>query len=164
MSEASATTRRELVGDVSTTTGVTGSIFLAGILTESEDARNVNTNTHTNYETDEGSKFDIKCSDFLVYDEDVPNLHDEEDNRNFMRKYWKWVSWEEVGDDEGIQGPPYIGNYNVPRRLKTGVANIFNTVLRCIFECTAMNRCFQRLSSQINNYTHSNISGRNSIL
>ena len=50
MSKASATTRIKLGVDGRTTTGGTISIFIAGILDESEDTRTVNTNTHTNDE------------------------------------------------------------------------------------------------------------------
>ena len=50
MSEASATTRRELGGYEITTTGGTVSIFFARIFTEIEDSRTANTNAHTNYE------------------------------------------------------------------------------------------------------------------
>ena len=45
-----AITRSKLCGDGSNTTGGTRSILIAGILTESEYARTVNTNTHTNNE------------------------------------------------------------------------------------------------------------------
>ena len=75
------------------------SIFLSGILTESEDARTVNTYTHTNDETvqvadvidsdsesDEGSKFDMEYSDFAVDYEEITNFHEEEDERKFMSK------------------------------------------------------------------------------
>ena len=56
--------------------------MFAGIFTEIEDARTVNTNTHTNgeilqvedvtysdSESDEGSKFDMEYSAFMVDDE-----------------------------------------------------------------------------------------------
>ena len=72
MGEASATTRSELGGYGSTTTGGTGSIFVAGTCTESEYSMTVNNNTHTNDETEqvadiidsesdsyEGSKFKL---------------------------------------------------------------------------------------------------------
>ena len=47
---SSATTRSKLGRDRITTTGGTGSILLSGILTEIEDERTFNTNTHTNDE------------------------------------------------------------------------------------------------------------------
>ena len=59
-----------------------------------------------------------------------------------MSKDWKLGFWEEVGDDEEIQGPPKTDNYNGPHGLKPSVENIFNAVLQCIFECTATNKYF----------------------
>ena len=50
MSEASVTTGIKLGGYGITKAGGTGLIFIAVILTESEDARNFNTSTHNNYE------------------------------------------------------------------------------------------------------------------
>ena len=107
MIEASVTTRRKLGGDRSTKYGGTRSIFIAMILTESEDERTVNTNKHTNDETvkvtylidsdsdsDEGSKCDTEDSDFVVDDEEITNLYEEEDERNFNIKDRKWESWE----------------------------------------------------------------------
>ena len=44
-----------------------------------------------------------------------------------------------MGDDEEIQGKPETDHYNGPYGLKPGVANRLDTVLRCIFECIAMN-------------------------
>ena len=41
-----------------------------------------------------------------MYDGEITNLHEEEDESNFMRKDWKWEYWEEVVDAEEIQGPP----------------------------------------------------------
>ena len=106
LSEASAKTRSELCGGVSTTNGGTGSILLSGILTESEYVRTVNTNTHINDKTlkvadvidndseiNEGSNYDMEYSDFVEDDEDIPNLHEEEEDRNFMSKNWKWEYW-----------------------------------------------------------------------
>ena len=48
MEEESDTNKSELGGYGSTKTGVTGSILLVGIYTESEYARTVNNNTHNN--------------------------------------------------------------------------------------------------------------------
>ena len=91
----------EVGGDGSTTatTGGTGSIFLAGVWTGIEYTRSVNTTTHTNDETvhtvdvigsnsgiDEGSNSDMEDSYFVVDDEYIPNLHKEEDKRDFMSK------------------------------------------------------------------------------
>ena len=59
-----------------------------------------------------------------------------------MRKYCKWVSWDEVLNDEEIQLPPDTDHYNGPHELKPGEANGFNTVLLCIFECTTMHISF----------------------
>ena len=50
MNEEIFTTRSKLGRYGSTKTGGTGSIFIDGILTESEDERTVITNTHTNDE------------------------------------------------------------------------------------------------------------------
>ena len=88
--EASATKISKQVGDVITTTGGTGSIFIAGVLTEIEDAGTVNTYTNNNDETvqvtdavdidserDEGSNCDMEDSDFLVDYEDIINFHEE---------------------------------------------------------------------------------------
>ena len=90
MSEASVTTRSKLGGDGSNKSDGTKSIFLAVILTESEDARNVNTNIHTNDETvkfadvidsdneiDEGSNCDMEDSYFVVGDEYITNFNEE---------------------------------------------------------------------------------------
>ena len=79
MSEAIVTTRRKLGGDEIIKAGGTGSILLAVILTESEDARTVNTNIHTNDETvqfsdviesdndiEEGSNYNMEDSNFVV--------------------------------------------------------------------------------------------------
>ena len=103
MSEASATTRRELGGYEITTTGGTVSIFFAGIFTEIEDSRTANTNAHTNYEivqvayviesdseSDEGSNYDIQDSSFVVNDEETTNFYEEEEERNFISKDCKW--------------------------------------------------------------------------
>ena len=48
LSEESDIDRSKLFGDGRTTTGGTRSIFISGILTESEDKRNVINNTYTN--------------------------------------------------------------------------------------------------------------------
>ena len=102
MSEASVTTRSKLGGDGSTKSDGTKSIFLAVILTESEDARNVNTNTHTNDETvrfadvididneiDKGSNCNMEDSYFVVDGEYMTYLHEKEDERNFIINDWK---------------------------------------------------------------------------
>ena len=81
MEESSATTWREMWGDVSTTTGGTGSILLSGTFTEIEGLRNFNTATHTSYETvqvaygiesdiesDEGSNIYMEYYAFVVDD------------------------------------------------------------------------------------------------
>ena len=102
LSEASAATRSELGGYLSTTTSGTGSILLAGILAESEYARTVITNSHNNDETvqvvdiidsEESSNYDMEDPDFVDDDENITNLYEEEDERNFMNKDWKWGSW-----------------------------------------------------------------------
>ena len=51
MIKSSVTTRSELGWYGRTKTGGTGKIFIAGILTEIEYARTVNTSTHTNDKT-----------------------------------------------------------------------------------------------------------------
>ena len=69
-------------------------IFIAGILTESEYARTVNTNTNTYDKTlqisyliyrysysDEGSNFDVEDSDFVMAYGYITNFHEEEDER-----------------------------------------------------------------------------------
>ena len=102
MSEASVTTRSKLGGDGGTKYGGNRLIFLAVILTDIEDARTVNTNTHTNDETvtfadvissddeiDEGSNCDMEDSYFVVGGEYITYLHEEEYERSFMSKYWK---------------------------------------------------------------------------
>ena len=79
MSEASVTTRSKLGRDGSNKYGGTRLIFLVVILTEIEDSRTVNTNTHNNDETvkfadiidndneiDEGINCDMEDSDFVV--------------------------------------------------------------------------------------------------
>ena len=76
-------------------------------MSEIEYERTVNTNKHTNDETvkvtylidsdsdsDEGSKCDTEDSDFVVDDEEITNLYEEEDERNFNIKDRKWESWE----------------------------------------------------------------------
>ena len=80
MIEASDTTIRKLDGDGISTTGSNGPMFLAG--NESEYARTVKTNTHTNdktlqvadviysdSESDEGSNCCMEDSDYMVDDE-----------------------------------------------------------------------------------------------
>ena len=75
MSEVTDTTKSKVGGDEITTTVSTESILLAGILTESEYVRTVNTNTHNNDEavqvsyvivsysgSDEASNFDMEDS------------------------------------------------------------------------------------------------------
>ena len=72
------------------------------ILNESEDARTVNTNTHTKDETvqfpdvidsdndiDDGSNCDMEDSAFVVDGEYITYLHEEEYDRNFIGKDWK---------------------------------------------------------------------------
>ena len=113
MEEASATTWRKLGGDVRTTTGGTGSILFAGMLNGSEDARTINTTTHTNDETvyitndldsdsdiDEVSNYYMEDSDFLVDENYVNNKHEEEDETNLTSKDFNRESQEEVVDDE----------------------------------------------------------------
>ena len=112
LEEESTTTQRKLCGDRSTTTGGIRSLFIAVILAESEDTRIVNNNKHTNDEIvqviyiicidsdiDKNSNCNTEDSDFVVDDEDITGFHEEEDERRFMSKDWKWKSWEEVGDD-----------------------------------------------------------------
>ena len=41
----------------------------------------------------------MEDSSFVVDDEEITNLHDEEDKRGFMRKDWKWESWQGLGND-----------------------------------------------------------------
>ena len=92
--------------DGSNINGSTGSILIDGMLAEGEYARTVNTNTHTNDEkvhvagfidsdsySDEGSNCDTEDSSFVVDDEEISSLHEEEDESDFMIKYWKWESW-----------------------------------------------------------------------
>ena len=112
MEEESTTTQRKLCGDRSTTTGGIRSLCIAVIFTESEDTRTVNNNKHTNdgivqvidiigsdSEIDKTSNCNTADSNFVVDDEDITGFHEEEDERSFMSKDWKWKSWEEVGDD-----------------------------------------------------------------
>ena len=54
----------------------------------------------------------MEDSYFGVDDEEITNLHEKQDERNFMSKDLKWEYWEEVRDDEEIQGPPETDNYN----------------------------------------------------
>ena len=51
-------------------------------------------------ESDEGSNYNMEDSYFVDDDEDITNLYDEEDERNFMGKYLIWESFMEVIDDE----------------------------------------------------------------
>ena len=139
--------------------------MISGILDKIEDARTVNTNAHTNYEivqvsdvidsdieSDEGSNWDMEVSDFVVDYQETFNLHNKEDERDFVSKDWKWESCEELGDHEEVQGLPETDNYNDPHGLKTGMANRFNTILQFIFECIATNRyVFQGIAAHRNN-------------
>ena len=72
---------------------------LLGKLAESEDARIIDTNKHTNDEqlqvldvidseidSDEGSKCNMEYSDFMVDDEKITNFGEEEYKWNFMNK------------------------------------------------------------------------------
>ena len=59
-----------------------------------------------------------------------------------MRMDRKWGYWEEVEDDDKIQGKLDNDHYNGPYRLKPGVENRFNAFLWFIFKCTAINRSF----------------------
>ena len=90
MEEASDIPRSNLGRYGRTTTGDTGSLFLAGILNKIEDTRIVIAIAHTNYETlqvsdviesdsdiDEGPNYDIEDSAFKVDDEDINNFHEE---------------------------------------------------------------------------------------
>ena len=86
----------------------------------------------------------MEDSSFVVDNEDITNLPEEEDKRKFMSEDCKCESWEEVGDDEEIQEPPENNNYNGPYGLKPGVANRFNTVIQCIFGFTANNQYFSK--------------------
>ena len=82
MDEASNTTPIKIFGDRITTNGGTGSIFLVGVLIERKDESNINTAENINdkivqvvddinsdSESDEGSKFDMEYSAFMVDDE-----------------------------------------------------------------------------------------------
>ena len=59
-----------------------------------------------------------------------------------MRKDWKCESWEEVVDDEEIQGPTDTDNYNDQHGIKPDLENRFDTVLQCLFEYTAIKQYF----------------------
>ena len=51
MDEASNTTPIKIFGDIITTNGGTGSIFLVGLLTERKDESTINTTENINYKT-----------------------------------------------------------------------------------------------------------------
>ena len=74
-----------------------------------------------------------------------------------MSKDWKWKSWEEAGDYEEIQGLPKNDHYNGARLIKPGAKNIFNTVVLCVFEFTAINQYFFKEFIPIEMSTHEEI-------
>ena len=49
-----------------------------------------------------------------------------------MSKDRKWESWEEVGDDEEIQGPPETDHNNGPHGFKPGV-EIYSTLSSSVY-------------------------------
>ena len=46
-----------------------------------------------------------------------------------MSDDWKWESWEPLGDDDPVEGPPEEDHYDGPHGLKPGVENSFKIVL-----------------------------------
>ena len=38
---------------------------------------------------------------------------------------WKWNFWEDIGNDEEVQGPPETDQHDSPHCLKIGVGNRF---------------------------------------
>ena len=70
-----------------------------------------------------------------------------------MGSEWKWSCWEDIGNDEEVDGPPETDRYDGPHGLKNGVGNRFKTILQCIMTTTAMNiEFFRRLVAQSNKY------------
>ena len=47
---------------------------------------------------------------------------------------WKMNKWYIIGIGDDITGPPEVDHYNGPHGLKPGVADIFETVIQCIFK------------------------------
>ena len=49
------------------------------------------------------------------------DLVDSERENNFMGGEWKWNCWEDIGNDEEVDGPPERDRCDSPHGLKTGL-------------------------------------------
>ena len=158
---------------------VTDSVFLGGILNENDDGTSnsqgpggVTNESDDESLSDEGSDCELDVSAFRVdedADEDgrspIGDLVDNERENNFMGNEWKWNCWEDIGNDEEVDGPLETDRYNGPHGLKNGVGNRFKTIFQCIMTTTAMNiEFFRRLVANSNKYARNDMQSRNSTL
>ena len=111
--------------------------------------------------SDDGSDCDMEESAFQI---DTPEVVEEEDGDVFGND-WCWDQWDEIGDNDEVEGPKEHDHYDGKYGLKDGVGESFHTILQCIFKTTAMNReFFKRLASQSNKYARQQMNTRNTSL
>ena len=85
-------------------------------------------------------------------DENDTGVEDDNDN-NFLGDNWEWYQQAPIVDDYDVPIPPMNDCYNGRHGLKPMVASRFDTIILCVFRCSATNReFFQILSCQQNKY------------
>ena len=156
-----------------TTTATEGSVFLPGILNETDEVNDDGSHEGGDSDSDssisnDGSNYDVTNSVF-----DADNETDEldyspsddpgegEKETMFMSDEWDWNNWDDIGDEEEIRGPPENDRYNGPHGLKPGVINRFKTVLQCLMTTTALSLdFFDRLTTQSNKFARNQMKER----
>ena len=90
---------------------------------------------------------------------------EDDDDNNFLDENQEWGQWAPIIDDYDVLIPPINDRYNGRDVLKPMVASRFDTILQCVFRCTATNsEPFQIISCQQNKYAQDKTSQMNSNL
>ena len=62
--------------------------------------------------------------------------------------------WNTIDDNAGVPGPPMNDRYRRIHGFKPMVSELFDTILQCVFNFTAINHgLFQIISLESNKYT-----------
>ena len=97
-------------------------------------------------------------------DENDTGVEDDKDN-NFLGDNWEWYQQAPIVDDYDVPIPPMNDRYNGRHGLKPMVSSRFDTIILCVFSCSATNReFFQILSCQQSKYAQDKTSQMNSNL
>ncbi len=98
--------------------------------------------------------------------EDNIEVNDEDEgDKSYLGNAWEWNCWESHDINLDIPWPEKHDRYDGPHHLKNNVSKRFCTVLKCLFETTAIVRkFFLRVSGESNKYAKKVMKERNTTL